>query len=494
VKVGVGWHPLGAFPRTGREPVLIDPATGEPLPLPGESDERDEWGVPRSWGWATAEMLGINFGASMFNEYVRDANFNQINPRSFWHNLEEGFTWDDNKFKTNQLVHPFNGSTYYNAARANGIGFWGSSVMSIAGAFTWEAFGETHPMSFNDMISTGIGGVARGEMAYRISSTILDNTARGKPRFWREFGAFVVNPVRGFNRLVSGDAYEVKGNPEDPQDHVPPDFGVILRVGPRVMGEGESITENTNYYGFAEVTVSYGSPGENERRRPYDRFDLVAGVNVGDKTALGRLLIRGDLVSLPLGGNENHTFAVQQDFDYIDNEAYEYGGQSFGVALQSRFPLSADYQLWSRLQGYGIVLGAVNSDLAFLADVADRERYREYDYGPGVGAAWELYMFRKGRALAQARYRFSYIDVSNGSVYNDTQSGLGLSSDHDVHQFALGVNVPVRGRMSLGADGAVFLRHSRYDITGSEGAGIAPGVRRITQRNPEVRAFVGWQW
>ena len=34
-------------------------------------------------GWATAEMFAINWGASMFNEYVRDANFNQISPRSF---------------------------------------------------------------------------------------------------------------------------------------------------------------------------------------------------------------------------------------------------------------------------------------------------------------------------------------------------------------------------------------------------------------------------
>ena len=110
-------------------------------------------------------MFAINFGASMFNEYVRDANFNQISPRSFWANLKEGFTYDDNEFKTNQLIHPFNGATYFNAARANGIGFWGSSAMSIAGAFVWECCGETHPMSFNDMISTGIGGIARGEVA-----------------------------------------------------------------------------------------------------------------------------------------------------------------------------------------------------------------------------------------------------------------------------------------------------------------------------------------
>jgi hypothetical protein len=108
-------------------------------------------------------MLGINFAASMINEYVRQANFNQISPRSFKHNLQEGWTWDDNEFKTNQLLHPFSGSTYFNAARANGLGFWRSAVMSNVGAFVWERCGETHPMSWNDMISTGIGGVARGE-------------------------------------------------------------------------------------------------------------------------------------------------------------------------------------------------------------------------------------------------------------------------------------------------------------------------------------------
>ena len=78
------------------------------------------------------------------------------------------------------MVHPFNGATYYNAARANGIGFWGSSGMALAGAFTWECCGETHPMAFNDMVSTTLGGIARGEVAYRVSSLILDNTKRGK--------------------------------------------------------------------------------------------------------------------------------------------------------------------------------------------------------------------------------------------------------------------------------------------------------------------------
>jgi hypothetical protein len=240
--------------------------------------------------------------------------------------------------------------------------------------------------------------------------------------------------------------------------------------------------------------VAYGSPWDNEKRRPYDRFDMVAGMNFGDKTRMGRLLVRGDLFSFPLGDGQRHTFAIQQDFDYIDNEAYEYGGQSLGVALQSRFRLSSDYVLWSRLQGYAILLGAVNSDYAFLADVADQERYREYDYGPGVGGSWELYLRRKGRSFLSARYRYSYINVTNGSIYNDSANNLGLNADHGIQQAGATLDVPVTGRIALGVDASVFFRRSDYDLTGSGDTGVATGRRVITQRNPEVRAFVAWQW
>ena len=81
----------------------------------------------KNLGWAVAETIAINWGASASNEYTRNQNFTQLNPRSMWANFEHGFTFDDNQFKTNQLVHPFNGSTYYNAGRTNGFGFWASS-------------------------------------------------------------------------------------------------------------------------------------------------------------------------------------------------------------------------------------------------------------------------------------------------------------------------------------------------------------------------------
>ena len=496
-RLGLHWRPFVDFPPAQpRTPWPTNPATGKLLPLPPEDADRDAWGVPRSWGWATAEMLGINFGASMFNEYVRDANFNQISPRSFWDNFKEGFTYDDNEFKTNQLIHPFNGATYYNSARANGIGFWGSSVMSLAGAFVWECCGETHPMSFNDMISTGIGGIARGEVSYRVSSLILDNTKRGKGRWGREIPALLVDPIRGFNRLVSGDATEVKGNPVDRWDWRP-DYQFALRTGARVMGEGESISENANTYGFLEFALNYGDPWEGERHKPYDRFDGTAQMNFGDKTRMGRLLIRGDIFTKPLGEGRRHSLALQQDFDYIDNEAYEYGGQSLGPALLSQFRPSSTLRLFTRLQAYAILLGAVNSDYSQLADVANQERIREYDYGPGLGGAVEIYLQRKNLPLLTARYRYSYLDVSNGSIYNgETSSGakIGLDSDHDVHQLNVKLEIPIRRSLTIGADASMFFRRSRYNITEDTPEFGEARRQTITQRNPEARLFLAWNY
>jgi len=115
-RVGLQWRPVANGVRVEPEP-RTDPTTGTLFALPPADSQRDEWGVPRSWGWAIGETMGINWVASMINEYVRQANFNQISPRSFYDNFKTGWTFDDNEFATNQLIHPFNGATYFNAAR-----------------------------------------------------------------------------------------------------------------------------------------------------------------------------------------------------------------------------------------------------------------------------------------------------------------------------------------------------------------------------------------
>jgi hypothetical protein len=442
----------------------------------------DAWGLKPSYGWAAGEVLAINLGASAFNEYVRNANFNQISPRSWWENLTEGFHYDDNEFRTNQYIHPFNGACYFNSGRANGLDFWSSSAFGIGGAFIWEAFGETHPMSFNDMISTGLGGIALGEAQFRMASLVLDNTDVGSSRTWREVGAFAIDPIRGFNRLVSGRSGRVHDNPTNPMDWRPENQRNWLAAGIRILGEGESISENTEDHGFFEYGHQQGNVFTNTRRGPFDYFDIAAQLNIGDKLPLGKAFIRGELWGTPLGDGETHVFAITQHFEYLNNNLYEWGGQSYGPTLFSRFGDRAKTHLDTRVDVIGTVLGAVNSDYSFLAEVENRERYREYDYGPGGGVSVEASLTMK-RVLLSGLYRFQYINVSNGSIYS-TDDFDGSDADHFIQAAGLRAVVPVRPDTGVGADFSVFLRKSEYSLPVVDDT--------VTQRNPQVRVFLVW--
>jgi hypothetical protein len=209
--------------------------------------------------------------------------------------------------------------------------------------------------------------------------------------------------------------------------------------------------------------------------------------NFGEKTRVGRLSIRGDLASWKLGAdkdNPRHVFAITQDFDYVDNEAYEFGGQFFGGSLFSGFGETSGTRFVTRLTGYLSPMAAVNSDYSFLADVPNQERFREYDYGPAIGAGFEGVLAHKGRPWLAFTYRYAYIDVRNGSIYNpDDDDLLGSDAQHQVHRFGVRLLVPIGESWGIGADARIFYRDSRYSL---------PELEDTTQRVPEVRLFMTW--
>jgi hypothetical protein len=471
-RIGVRWHPDNGWPAGPAEP-------GSP------PEKRDAWGVGQNLGWGIAEALAINWVASGSNEYTRNANFNQISPRSWWANFEHGFTYDDNQFKTNQYIHPWNGAMYYNSGRSNGFNYWESALFALGGAFFWECCGETHPMSYNDMISTAIGGIAVGEQMYRLSSQLLDNTAKGKERFFREAGSFIIAPVRGFNRGVSGRWTAQHPNPEEPLDWRPQAARFVVFAGARVIGEGESITEDTKTYGFVGLAHTFGSVFDNERRRPFDSMVSDYQFSIGEKQPRTLLRIRGDIFSRPLGGGERPTYAwaIVQHFDYYNNLAYEFGQQAFGPSFFARYRLSDSWGLGLRVDGMLSPLAAVNADYSFLADVANRERFREYDYGPSLGGGAEARISRKDRNLLSLSYRVHWITVRNGSIFNqDDERGLeGSDAEHTVQAAGFRLMLPVYKALGLGSDGIVVLRNSSYSD---------PRLRDRTQRNPEVRVYM----
>ena len=472
-------------------PYAVDPAARaaeQPTLQPADSDEQaagavyDAWGARRNFWLAASEVFGVNLLVWSFNEYVSGANFSQVSPRSWVDNIRNGFAFDDNTFKTNQFAHPYHGSLYFNSARSNGFDYWASAPFAIAGSFMWECCGETHAMAINDWINTSIGGIALGETFYRVSGTILDNRATGIHRTLREIGAFAVSPVRGFNRMVSGRSGQVYENPTQPEDWRPTTDTNTMAAGVRVLGESSSLADadSVDVHAFFELDFDFGSVFASQRRKPFDFFTLRLEAITGQKTFISRFQIRGNLYSsnLKWGEKTKHVFSVIQNYDYMNNNAYEFGGQSFSAEISSEFSLSPTLALRTLVSLDALLMGAVNSNFSFVADLPDVERLREYDYGPGGGGRLEAELRWKDREVVLVGYRLVYIHTLNGSVVN------GSDANHYVHMATIQGRYPIGPKFGIGADWSLHLRDSHYSFTLFEDT---------THRNPQLRVYGTWK-
>jgi hypothetical protein len=209
-------------------------------------------------------------------------------------------------------------------------------------------------------------------------------------------------------------------------------------------------------------------------------------VNFGEKTGLANVQIRGNLACWPLGSAKDHVLALVQHFDYMNNTAYEFGGQSVGAALSSRFRLSNRVGLQTRLDADGILLGAVNADYSKLADVPNRERLREYDFGPGLGTTVRADLTVSGHPLMSALCRFAWISTSNGSTF--VHGTYGPNANHYLQAGGLRLVIPIKGGFGVGADAYVFLRDSDYTLVDS--ATGREVFQHFSQRNPQLGVYL----
>ena len=71
---------------------------------------------------------------------------------------------------------------------------------------------------------------------------------------------------------------------------------------------------------------------------------------------------------------------------------------------------------------------------------------------------------------------------------------IGLDSDHDIHQLNVKLEVPLPRSLTIGADASMFFRRSRYNITEDTPEFGEARRETITQRNPELRVFLAWNY
>jgi len=406
---------------------------------------------PSFWQ-AASGVAAINGLTWFYNWHVQRWDWADVGTRSWWANLRGGFTWDDDAFGANQVAHPYHGSLYFNAARASGYGFWGSTPFVAAGSLSWELFTENVRPSVNDLINTTLGGIALGEVAYRMSSLL---TSTKGPAAGRQMGALVVNPISRAQSLVHGAGRAAL--------EAAPSSSASLAVGQqRGMGAAPEVGGSRPFVG---LTFQYGNAFDEHVKRPYDAFEFSVHLSPNEHVVLTHASVSGLLARRRLAHSPRSQLMLGlfQHYDYDDLPLAKSSSQSLSGALLYRRTAGARTQIDLGLHLEAVPLGAVSSEHAGV-------RRRDYDFGPGVGGRITGALRRDGRELLRLDGRTVWIH----SLY-------ASDADHLMTTARLSAAVPVARMVSVGGDVSLTLRESAYRTQPS-----------VSARVPHFRAYLIW--
>lgn len=430
------------------------------------------------------EATGINVLVHCFDRFVMNEDFAEVNMHTIHKNFKHGFVWDNDQFSTNLFAHPYHGNLYYNAARSNGLSFWESAPYALGGSLMWEFCGEIEPPAINDLMATTFGGICIGEITHRVTDVILNDRSRGFRRFLREFAATVICPMRGFNRIVRGEAWRVDPNAEPYHDNrrFPVDFSIT--AGARYLADDGSMFRG-EWNPYIGINLEYGDPFNRRENKPYDYFsaDVKLGLSA-NQPLINALHLMGRIWSAPIFSERSvdAEFGIYQHFNYYDSKPVKDGSNqtpyriseaaSFGPGMMVRFPeTGALKRLEQRVFVSGILLGGSKSD---YYNVIDR------DYNMGSGFSLKTFTVMDFRRLGRFVLKSDYYRIFTWKGYEHkdlaTVDPLFLNAQGDKGNAGLLVVNPywefnLKGAMSISASSTYFARfthyHSHPDVSAS---------------------------
>jgi hypothetical protein len=359
------------------------------------------------------EVLGTLALTVAADRYILNADYARIGPATWKYNIEKGWEWDSDRFGVNFIGHPYSGTLSFNAARSNGYNFYHSFAFAVGGSLLWEYFGENTRPSYNDIIYTPINGAFLGEILYRLSSNILDDRTRGAGRVFREIAAGLVDPMRGFNRLIQGKSF--RHTNKEVYEKEP--LNISLYGGVRRINDmpNEVFYSGTNS-GIFNAQFDYGNPFELRERKPFDFFKLRVDLNFGvGRKYLDNILGYGILFGKNYqAGKMAFLIGAYQYYDYWDNKKFELGTIGFGGGVITKWPVSKTSNLYT---GIHLAIAPFGGNSAKVE--SDTSQFRDYIYGGGLEAKFES-TFNLGKyATASMIYYFYMIHTYIGPAGNN---------------------------------------------------------------------------
>lgn len=431
--------------------------------------------VKRPWV-AVAQVGIINVGVFSWNRFHKHTDYSYITLNSVRKNLQTLPVWDNDPFNTNLYMHPYHGNTYFNAARSNGMSFWQSYPFALGGSLMWEYFGENEPPALNDLIATSMGGTCLGEVSYRISNIILNDKTTGFRRVLREAGAFILNPVRGVNRLVRGESWRVKSKNYLYHNINRFPLELSITLGNRYLADDNALFRG-EHNPYIHLFFEYGNIFNDEENKPFDYFtaDVTMGFSSNQPRMSGVHLL-GRLWTAPIlmGKKIKTEFGIYQHFNYYESAPVKNGSDITPYLISEAVGIGPGiiYQIknkgnLARLEQHVysslILLGGTKSD--YYNQIAPR------DYNMGMGYSLKVRTILDFPRLVRFALKTDFYHIFTLKGYeNKDLTGLnqlhfnvqGDRSNARLLVISPAFDFKIKGSVSAHLSGSYYHRHTRY--------------------------------
>ena len=361
-----------------------------------------------------ALAAGVAFTVNVFfnwaDRIILDEDYAAVNLRTIKKNLTSAWWWDIDNFETNQFGHPYQGSLYFNAGRANGLNFWQSLVIAGFGSLTWEECGETDSPSINDIITTPMCGAIFGESFHRL----YIDAAELCPAF-----AWLLSPMDGLNRVLTGKNLKASGHTEE--------IDLLFHGGTECSKTDFSDSSDSDglkkFAGGGAIHIQYGEAIAHATKEPFDLFTVDVDTAFSAYFYKVDFDIDGFLWSTPLYFEESEaTFGVNLMYEgeWASNAVFSNAATGVKFLYESRF-FDSDGRFSFFAQIDGIFMGT-RSIYSLYKNRADYEDWEEpprfYNFGGGVLAKF-------GFSLEDSRLGTFYAETSADFLMPFTGSQVG---------------------------------------------------------------------
>lgn len=381
------------------------------------------------------ENIGFIVGLWSYDRYVAKEYWAVIGFNSIEANFRNGFEWDHDGFAMNQIAHPYSGSIYFTAARSNNLSFVESSAYVLGGSLLWESFMENHYPSINDMITTTFGGIALGEVLYRLSNHFYNDNATGTKKVVNEFITTLLCPMNSLNRHLGYSSPKR----ENSQIQYTFSFGGNNNF---MSDQIEKMDSNI----FAGFQLEYNKMFQDKKiRKPFDYFKAAIDISLYKGETVSSIILLGHLIGREINQESYSILAgAFQNFYYTNNDIIKLSSSSIGPGVEIKSELTEKMYLNAGFQVHGILLGAMDSRY--------NEENRDYNLGPGYSILSYLKFGRNDLIIMSISSRF--FSLSNVA---------GLAASERIWIIESGIDFPVYRNLRFGLKYNYFDRQENYD-------------------------------